>query len=107
MYMYDIFNIMFHLSRMTSNSNIWHFNISNDSDDIIAPFWPIRDSISTQECVLLFQDRIVIPSSLRPRVLEQRARAIVYWPGEHWEGCFFNGLNISKSNGISYRPLIK
>ena len=64
------------------------------SDDAIAPFWPIRDSLYTQEGVLLFQDRVVIPSSLRPRVLEhlhaahqgtstmeQRARAIAYWPG--------------------------
>ena len=63
------------------------------SDDVIAPFWPIRDSLYTQEGVLLFQDRVVIPSSLRPRVLEhlhaahqgtstmeQRARAIAYWP---------------------------
>ena len=64
------------------------------SDDALASFWPIRDSLYTQEGVLLFQDRVVIPSSLRPRVLahlhaahqgtstmEQRARAIVYWPG--------------------------
>ena len=64
------------------------------SDDAIGPFWPIRDSLYTQEGVLLFQDRVVIPSSLRPRVLEhlhaahqgtstmeQRARAIAYWPG--------------------------
>ena len=61
----------------------------NDPD--LAPFWPIRDSLYTQEGVLLYH---VIPSSLRPRVLqylhaahqgtssmEQRAMAVVYWPG--------------------------
>ena len=63
-------------------------------------------SLYAEEGVLLYQDRVVVPPSLRRRVLqnlhaahqgtssmEQRARAIVYWPGiskdirETREGC--------------------
>ena len=60
----------------------------------LAPLWPICESVYAQEGVLLYQDRVIVPSSLRSRVLqnlhaahqgtsmmEQRARAIVYWPG--------------------------
>ena len=60
----------------------------------LAPLWPICESVYAQEGVLLYQDRVIVPSSLRARVLqnlhaahqgtsmmEQRARAIVYWPG--------------------------
>ncbi|XP_068695963.1 uncharacterized protein [Montipora foliosa] len=60
----------------------------------LAPLWPICESVYAQEGVLLYQDRVVVPSSLRSHVLqnlhaahqgtsmmEQRARAIVYWPG--------------------------
>ena len=59
-----------------------------------APLWPICESVYAQEGVLLYQDRVIVPSSLRSRVLQhlhaahqgtsmmaQRARAIVYWPG--------------------------
>jgi hypothetical protein len=64
------------------------------NDPILASLWPICECTYTQECVLLYQDRVVVPSSLRHRVIqhlhaahqgvtamEQRARAIVYWPG--------------------------
>ena len=57
----------------------------------LAPLWPICESIYAQGGVLLYQDRVVVPPSLRRRVLqhlhathqgtstmEQRARAIVY-----------------------------
>ena len=60
----------------------------------LAPLWPICESVYAQEGVLLYQDRVIVPSSLRSRILqnlhaahqgtsmmEQRARAIVYWPG--------------------------
>ena len=60
----------------------------------LATLWPICESVYAQEGVLLYQDRVIVPSSLRSRVLqnlhaahqgtsmmEQRARAIVYWPG--------------------------
>ena len=60
----------------------------------LAPLWPICESVYAQEGVLLYQDHLIVPSSLRSRVLqnlhtahqgtsmmEQRARAIVYWPG--------------------------
>ena len=78
----------------------------DSNDPALAPFWPIRESIYIQHGVLLYQDRVVVPSSLRRRVLqhlhaahqgtstmEQRARAMVYWPGmskdirETREGC--------------------
>ncbi|KAL9972701.1 hypothetical protein ACROYT_G019061 [Oculina patagonica] len=60
----------------------------------LATLWPICESVYAHEGVLLYQDRVIVPSSLRSRVLqtlhaahqgtsmmEQRARAIVYWPG--------------------------
>ena len=60
----------------------------------LATLWPICESVYAQEGVLLYQDRVIVPTSLRSRVLqnlhaahqgtsmmEQRARAIVYWPG--------------------------
>ena len=64
------------------------------NDPSLATLWPICESVYAQEGVLLYQDRVIVPSSLRSRVLqnlhaahqgtsmmEQRARAIVYWPG--------------------------
>ena len=64
------------------------------NDSSIAPFWPIRDFLYTQDGVILYIDRVVVPPSLQHNVLqhlhaahqgtssmEQRARGIVYWPG--------------------------
>ena len=64
------------------------------NDPSIAPFWPIRDFLYTQEGVILYKDRVVVPPSLQNSVLqhlhaahqgtssmERRARGIVYWPG--------------------------
>ena len=64
------------------------------NDPALASLRPISASTYAQDGVLLYQDRVVIPASLRRRVLqhlhaahqgtsamEQRARAIVYWPG--------------------------
>ena len=64
----------------------------NNTD--LSPFWQIRESLHEQERVVIYNDRVVIPSSLRPQVLshlhaahqgislmEQRARSIIYWPG--------------------------
>ena len=36
----------------------------------LAPLWPICESVYAQEGVLLYQDRVIIPSSLRSRVLQ-------------------------------------
>jgi hypothetical protein len=60
----------------------------------LETLWPVCDSIYLQEGVLMYQDRVIIPPSLRYQVLqhlhaahqgtsamEQRARAIAYWPG--------------------------
>lgn len=64
------------------------------NDPNLAMYWPIREALYIYEGVLLYQDRVVVPPSLRHRVLqhlhaahqgtssmEQRARSIVYWPG--------------------------
>jgi len=60
----------------------------------LAQFWPIHDALYIQDGVILYEDRVVIPPSLRQRVvqhlhaahqgistMEQRARKVVYWPG--------------------------
>ena len=79
---------------------------------MVTPHWrhsglPVRRmAFYVHDGVLLYQDRVVVPSSLRNRILwhlhaahqgaftmEQRARAIVYWAGmsqdirETREGC--------------------
>ena len=75
-------------------------------DPTLTSLRPICKSLYAEEGVLLYQDRVVVPPSLRRRVLqnlhaahqgtssmEQRAYAIVYWPGiskdirETREGC--------------------
>ena len=60
----------------------------------IALFWTIRNSLYAEEGVILYNDRVVVPLSLRPLILkhlhaahqgtsamEYHARVIVYWPG--------------------------
>lgn len=60
----------------------------------LAPLWPICESVYAEEGVLLYQDCVIVPSSLLSRVLqnlhaayqgtsmmEKSARAIVYSPG--------------------------
>ena len=67
---------------------------AEDSATDLAPYWPIRDALYDQDGVLIYKDRVIIPSSLRQLVLtnlhsahqgvssmEQRARLIAYWPG--------------------------
>lgn len=64
------------------------------TDPALSNLWPISESVYSHEGVLLYQDRVVVPSSLRPQLLkhlhaahqgtsamEHRARAIVFWPG--------------------------
>ena len=64
------------------------------NDPAQAPFWPIFQSLYIQQDVIMYQDRVVIPFTIRRQVLqhlhaahqgtstmEQRARATVYWPG--------------------------
>ena len=66
----------------------------DSNDPVLTNLWPTCESFYVHEGVLLYQDRLVVPTSLRSRVLqylhaahqgtstmEQRARAIVYWPG--------------------------
>ncbi len=67
---------------------------SDKSNAAISPFWTIRDSLYIHDGVILYNDRVIIPPSLRESTLrhlhaahqgtsamEQRARATVYWPG--------------------------
>ena len=66
----------------------------DNTDPALGPLWPACESFYAHDGVLLYQDRVVVPSSLRHHILqhlhaahqgtstmEQRARAIVYWPG--------------------------
>ena len=64
-------------------------------DDALAPYWNIRNSLVVSDgSVVWYNNRVVLPLSLRPRALEilhsahqgvsgmeDRARSIVYWPG--------------------------
>jgi hypothetical protein len=60
----------------------------------LRPYSSVYDSLYLHDGVILYQDRVVVPSSLRDKVvqslhsahqitstMEQRARATVYWPG--------------------------
>ena len=60
----------------------------------LQPYWPSRDKLSVVDDVLMFENRIVIPPSLRKEVtaslhsahqgvtsMGNRARATVFWPG--------------------------
>ena len=64
------------------------------ANDDIAAFWTYRDSLNVTDGVILYRDRVVVPPSLRDKVLrilhsahqgvssmESRARSIVFWPG--------------------------
>ena len=63
-------------------------------NDDIAAFWTYRDSLNVTDGVILYRDRVVVPPSLRDKVLrilhsahqgvssmESRARPIVFCPG--------------------------
>ena len=60
----------------------------------IRSFWEVRESLRFFGAVILYKDRIVIPPSLRAKIVENlhsahqgvssmysRAQTIVYWPG--------------------------
>ena len=64
------------------------------ADDTVSAFWVHRDSLCISDGAVMFQDRVVIPPSLRNEVLctlhsahqgvssmQSRARSIVFWPG--------------------------
>ena len=70
------------------------FHESDKSDNDLAQFWPLREALYIQDGVILYQDRVVVPATLRRRILShlhsahqgialmgQRARAIIYWSG--------------------------
>ena len=92
--------------RITLAGSRFSLRQPRDSHRSQTPYLPICKSLYAEEGVLLYQDRVVVPPSLRRRVLqnlhaahqgtssmEQRDRAIVYWPGiskdirETREGC--------------------
>ena len=89
-----------HLLKLTEQGGL------NKDDPARGSLRPICDAVYAQDGVLLYQDRVIVPQPLRRQVLqhlhaahqgistmEQRARAIVYWPGmskdirETREGC--------------------
>ena len=69
-------------------------SLANSEDPAISPYKSIWEYSYEQEGVLMYQDRVIVPPSLRRKVLEnlhaahqgtstmeQRTRQIVYWPG--------------------------
>ena len=76
------------------------FSDSDKSDEEIALIRQVKDSLYIHDGVIMYQDRILVPRTLRSRILqhlhaahqgisamEQRARAIVYWPGMTVDKC--------------------
>lgn len=70
------------------------FPETSRSDARTAPYWRYRDSMYASDGVVMYEDRVVVPPSLRNQVLrglhsahqgvstmEMRARAIIFWPG--------------------------
>lgn len=66
----------------------------NELPTYLKPYHKIRDKLSVTDSVVLYNERVVIPSSLRPLILENlhsahqgvssmisRAETCVYWPG--------------------------
>ena len=62
--------------------------------DELAVYWKFKDALYVHDGVIMYQDRVVVPTSLRGTVghllhaahqgvsmMESRARAIVFWPG--------------------------
>lgn len=73
---------------------IEHDERIDSSDPALEGISRICESVYAQDGVLLYEDRVVVPLSLRDKILrhlhsahqgvsamERRARAIVYWPG--------------------------
>ena len=65
-----------------------------DSNPKISQFWRYRESLYASDGVLMYEDRVVLPESLRPVALailhsahqgisamEARARSLIFWPG--------------------------
>ena len=49
----------------------------------ITPFWTIRDSLYAEEGVILYNDRVVVPPSLRPHILKpvnSNTTGTITWP---------------------------
>lgn len=66
----------------------------NDVPDELKPYWNVRDELYVSEGVLLKNERLVVPSSMRSQMLKQihrahmgaekcigRAKDVFYWPG--------------------------
>ena len=63
-------------------------------DSVVKPYWKLKDELSEHEGLLLYKDRIVVPSEMRREVLKQLhgghlgvertrklAQTTVFWPG--------------------------
>lgn len=101
----EFFSLSWHDLRLatskdeTLNSLIHHIDKGfptqrSQLDMRLSAFWSIRDALHVQEGVVLYNDRAIIPSSLRASAIsilhsahqgiaamESRARRILYWPG--------------------------
>jgi len=69
-------------------------SMKHDVDDRFADYWAYRDSLYIFDQVVMYNERVVIPPSLRPEVLESMhaahqgetgmtmtAQSTVFWPG--------------------------
>ncbi len=77
-------------------------------------YWHCREEISEIDGILLKNERIIIPSSLRPEMLEKihvghmgvekckrRARDVLYWPGMNSQ---IEEMVLKCSTSLEYRP---
>jgi len=68
--------------------------IDETNSSKLKPYWPYREAFYELDCVILYDDRVVMPPSLRPPILQTlhsahqgtfamvgRARQMVFWPG--------------------------
>ena len=90
--------------------------------DDMAAFWTYRESLNVTDGVILYRDRVVVPPSLRDKVLrilhsehqgvssvESLARSIIFWPGmlddirtvrEHCSACNRSALSQADTPAI-------
>ena len=105
-------------------TSIEHEGGIDSKDPALASLSPFCESIYAYKGVLLYQDRVIVPKSLRHRVLqllhaahqgtssmEQRARATVFWPGmskditrERCVACNRNTPSLAATPPIPLRP---
>lgn len=89
----------------------------------LKPYWAVKDDLTTHEGLVLRNNQIVIPVSMRKQVLDiihaghlgvskcvERAKSAVYWPGYHSQindlvvGCVTCQENMRANAQCSFEP---